>query len=121
MTTIYEQFDKDTKKIGAYALVHQGRHIGQVTTKFPKDGMGSLKFYLHIYGQNMVVGKAKGCGYDKASAAFEDAVSKLCVLDAIDKTNSALAFKLKDKVRKIGGQDWRDFLTFNDVLTFRAI
>lgn len=77
MSNIYESFDRAFKRISAYAILRDGRAIGRVAVKYPADGMGRLTAYLQVWGLPMVSGSAKGCGYDKVTAAMYAAGAKL--------------------------------------------
>jgi hypothetical protein len=74
---IYDQFDAATKEIGAYAIFAGDKYAARIVLKYPRDGAGRLYCYVHIFGSAMVRGSASGGGYDKATAAFEDAIGKL--------------------------------------------
>jgi hypothetical protein len=81
MPTVYEKHDKAFEVVSAGALVVNGVQIGTLAFKFPKDGAGRLTCFFHIYGSQMVAGFAGGYGYDKKSAALEDACRNLCEVE----------------------------------------
>lgn len=70
---IYEKHQAAFAHISAGALVMNGKLVGNLAFKFPKDGAGRLTCYLHLFGYPMVAGTASGYGYDKKSAALESA------------------------------------------------
>lgn len=77
MTTIYEQHDKAFNNISAYVITDKtGERVATIAFKFPKDGAGRLTAYFHIIGIPMIKGTATGYGYDKRSAALDNAMEK---------------------------------------------
>lgn len=74
---IYEKHQAAFSHVSAGALVMNGKFVGNLTFKFPKDGAGRLTCYLHLFGHPMVAGIASGYGYDKKCAALESACSLL--------------------------------------------
>jgi hypothetical protein len=81
MSKIYEQHDAAFANVSAYIIVKNGERIAKVAFKYPRDGAGRLYAYVHVFGTEMVRGFAGGYGYDKASAAVENACSKLGVTE----------------------------------------
>lgn len=76
MTNIYKQFDQATQSVGAYAILKGNEYVGRVVFKYPRDGAGRLYCYVQVWGAPMQRGFASGGGYDKRTAAFENAVAK---------------------------------------------
>lgn len=74
---IYEQFDKHTRQVGAWAIFKGAESVGRVVIKYPNDGAGRLYAYVQVWGAPMVRSWASGYGYDKASAAVGDASERL--------------------------------------------
>ncbi len=74
---IYKQFDAATANLSAYAVIKDGKAIGRIVFKYPRDGMGRQWCYMQVWGAAMVRGYASGCGYDKHSASAAGAASKL--------------------------------------------
>ncbi|MEG2706900.1 MAG: hypothetical protein RR959_06125 [Erysipelotrichaceae bacterium] len=57
--------------VKAYVIINdKGEQVGLMNCKYPKDGMGKLYVYLHLFGSTMKVATASGCGYDKLGAAL---------------------------------------------------
>ncbi len=77
MSGIYDQHQAAFSSVSAYVILKNGERVGSVAFKFPRDGAGRLSCYFHIFGGTMVKGTASGYGYDKRSAAAEDAVRKI--------------------------------------------
>ena len=74
MTTVYAKFDKQFAQASAWVIVNeQGDQVGKMAAKYPKDGMGKLYLYLHLYGSEMVQVSVSGCGFDKLSVAVQKA------------------------------------------------
>ena len=96
--------------------------VATVAFKYPRDGAGRLYCYFHILGEIMVRGYAAGGGYDKHSAAFEDAARKLAATLAKQpepdrdwrREDAALAkanlAKLIDYARANDGHSWHEWL-----------
>lgn len=77
MPNIYESFDRAFNRVSAYAILRDGKPVGRVAIKFPADGMGRATAYLQVWGLPMVSGSAKGCGYDRVTAAMYAAGAQL--------------------------------------------
>lgn len=75
--TIYDQHDKAFKNVSAYVVCKNGDRVATISFKSPSDGAGRLYAYVHWIGVEMVRGYANGYGYDKKSAAIEDAVARI--------------------------------------------
>ena len=65
--TVYNHFDTAAKSVSAYAIMAKdtGDYLGRVVVKYPRDGMGRVQAFLHIWQLPMIRGIASGCGYDK--------------------------------------------------------
>lgn len=76
--SIYEQHDKAFNNVSAFVITDlKGQRVA--TCAF-KRGQAVTCFF-HIIGLEMTKGRAGGGGYDRASAAAYDAVTKTKVLD----------------------------------------
>lgn len=73
MTDIYTKFDTALRGISAYALLRGGKPVGRIVLKHANASTA----YVHIWGSEMVSGRATGYGYDKAGAAVREALGKL--------------------------------------------
>ena len=70
-SNVYDQNAKHFALVRAYVIVNdKGEHVGLLNCKYPKDGMGKLYVYLHLFGSTMKVVSVSGCGYDKLGAAL---------------------------------------------------
>ena len=76
MTTVYEQHDKVFTQVSAFAIVRNGERVANIAFKFPRDGAGRLKCFVHWLGTEMLQGTAGGYGYDKRTAATANAISR---------------------------------------------
>jgi hypothetical protein len=63
-------------KYSAYALLKDGKYVGCIRFKFPKDGAGRLYVQYHIRGEDLMQASADGYGYDKQTAALSGATIK---------------------------------------------
>ena len=109
---IYDQHNASFAKVEGYVITEKGGNdrLATVAFKFPEDGAGRLYCYLHLIGIPMVRGSATGYGYDKRSAAFEDATDKLGIsndhhIDTVKYTNLIIAFRKAGCVGN-GGSNW---------------
>lgn len=69
--SIYDKNAKHFELVRAYAIINdKGEQVGLMNAKYPKDGMGKLYVYLHLFGSTMKVATASGCGYDKLGTAL---------------------------------------------------
>jgi hypothetical protein len=77
MADIYEQHKAAFAGVAAYVITDQdGSRIATVAIRYPSRGM-RLWAYVHLIGVEMVRAHADGGGYDKASAAVANAISKI--------------------------------------------
>lgn len=78
-TKLLGALEKATHKIRAYALLRDGQYIGRVIVK-PGE---RARVWVHVTGENCGIGygSAGGGGYDKISAAYEDAAKGLDLPD----------------------------------------
>lgn len=78
MADIYEQHRQAFKRVSGHVLTDdKSNRVATVAFKYPADGAGRLYCYVHFIGLPMQRGYAGGGGYDKASAAFQNAVQKI--------------------------------------------
>lgn len=77
MTKIYDQHRAAFSNVSAYVVLLNGEKVATIAIKFPRDGAGRLYAYVHWFGAEMVRGYAGGYGYDKRTAAVQDAVRKI--------------------------------------------
>lgn len=69
--SVYDQNAKHFALVRAYVIVNeQGEQVGLMNCKYPKDGMGKLYVYLHLFGSTMKVVSVSGCGFDKLGTAL---------------------------------------------------
>jgi hypothetical protein len=127
MPNIYELHDKAFARVSAFVVARNGAKVATVALKFPADGAGRLYAYVHWIGLEMVRSHAGGYGYDKRSAAIEEAVSKIGRFDRSEEAQerrnagkSAAAMqselstiadnekldRFKTALRATGGRDW---------------
>lgn len=113
MTTVYDKFDKHFAQISAWVIVNeQGEQVGKMAAKYPKDGMGKLFLYLHLYGSPMVQVSISGFGFDKLSVAVQKAA------EAYTKD---LTFKNARDFIKALKQVNHDFSTYNKYGEYRFL
>lgn len=73
--SVYDRFDAATNAnhIDAYAVLYSGVCIGRVVFK----SAGICRCFAQVWNIQMAEGSANGGGYDRHTAAFEHAVSKI--------------------------------------------
>lgn len=76
MKTVYQKFESSFANVSAYVILKDGVHIANISLKYPKDGMGRLQCYIHIFGTEMQNDFVSGCGYDKRSHAIHKTAKK---------------------------------------------
>ena len=106
MKDIYEQHEKAFSNLSAYVILKDGKRVATMAFKFPKDGAGRLYAYVHYLGAEMVRGYAGGYGYDKRSAAVENAI------DNVNHAQLEPSFDLTfiKALTNIGGNSWDNAL-----------
>lgn len=77
MSNVYDQHRAAFSNVSAFVVMKGAELVGKVALKFPRDGAGRLYAYVHFFGMPMVRGFAGGYGYDKRTAAVEDAMKKI--------------------------------------------
>lgn len=113
MTTVYDKFDKHFAQVSAWVIVNeQGEQVGKMSAKYPKDGMGKLYLYLHLYGSEMVQTSVSGCGFDKLSVAIQNA--------AIDYTKDLESDNDRDFIEALK-QVNHDFSNWNTYGTYKFL
>ena len=75
-----DRVEKKTARVGAFALMFEGRFAGRVVLVYPADGAGRLECKVQFTAGPCgelpaLYGKADGYGFDKASAAVRNALS----------------------------------------------
>lgn len=79
MADIYAQFDAATRNLEAYAILKDGDMVGRVVFRHGNQ----CTCFAQLWGLSMARGWARGYGYDKASAAFEAAASRIHATDLV--------------------------------------
>ncbi len=75
--SVYDKHSKHFAQVAAYVIIDsEGNQKGTMSVKYPKDGMGKLYLYLHLYGSQMVQVSVSGCGFDKLSVAVQKAADQ---------------------------------------------
>lgn len=74
----YAAFDRAFSNVSAYIIIHNGAAIGRVAFK---HGV-SVQCYAQVWGSDMQRGKAGGGGYDRSTAAVEQAFARMGGTDA---------------------------------------
>jgi hypothetical protein len=81
MPDIYDQHMTHFARVSAYVILRNGERVATIAFRFPADGAGRLYAYVHWLGVPMVRGFAGGFGYDKRSAAVENALPRMRMVD----------------------------------------
>ena len=74
-------------RTSVWVLLHSGELAGRIITAWPNDGAGRVRMSVSIDGgplkqDEALFGQAGGYGYDKESAAFEDALGRNGIVSA---------------------------------------
>jgi hypothetical protein len=121
MTDIYKQHDAAFARTAAYVIAKDGERVGTIAFKYPQDGAGRLWVYVHYFGHTMARGYAGGYGYDKASAAVQDAVEK-CIKENKKEQQDAGAESFYGPLAAMnGGIEWADTLRTAGFQVWKAV
>lgn len=126
MADIYEQHRAAFQSVSAYAIVSlTGERVASIAFKYPRDGAGRLYAYVHVFGLPMVRGFAGGGGYDKHSAAVEDAIRKIGDYTPEDMAKfpeeGQHVKKFKIILASVGGSTWDAELRAANYQVFQAV
>lgn len=102
---IYDQHAAAFAKVSAWVVLMGGERVATVAIKFPRDGAGRLYAYVHWLGDAMVRGLAAGYGYDKRSAAIENATARM-TRPGVTYMDSPDAKAFRAALTNVGGKDW---------------
>jgi len=116
--SIYEQHDAAFKYVQAYVILKDGERVATIAFKFPKDGAGRLYAYVHWIGTQMQRGNANGYGYDKRSAAVENAIAQL---HDREKAKNKNLFNFTQALLNIGGSNWDRALENAGFTVYQAV
>ncbi len=115
---VYDQHRASFAHVSAYVIARQGKQIGTIAFKFPRDGAGRLLAYVHFHGAPMVRGYAGGFGYDKRSAACANAAQKMTLANGVypngephfSPEEEAIYDAFKNAIAHDGGSTWENCL-----------
>lgn len=107
MSDVYTKHDKAFLQVQSFAILKDGKPVGTLAYKFPKDGAGRLTCFMHFHGYPMVIGFAGGYGYDKKGAALESAASnkELTIANEYTGKTALDEFPTIKDLQNIGGSD----------------
>ena len=68
-------------RTSVWVMLQDGKVVGRIITAWPNDGAGRVKVAVMAWegvlkGYDAMLGQAGGCGYDKESAAIQDAFDR---------------------------------------------
>ena len=74
-------------RTSVWVLFYSGKLAGRIITAWPNDGAGRVRMTVSIYhgpleSAETLFGQAGGYGYDKESAAIQDALSRHGIVSA---------------------------------------
>ena len=104
---IYDEFDRATGKLFAYLVIDpklDGRAscVGRLVFKHG----ARVSCYLQVWSGPMVIGRAGGGGYDRATAAAHDALSKWQKDDYTDPPCLEHVERWREAFSGSGGEGW---------------
>lgn len=108
--SIYKQHDKAFQNVAAYLIIKGGEPVAKIAFKYPRDGASRLWAYAQVFGYRMARGYASGYGYDKATAATEDAFKSIDPTTGYDDSKKARILKRIQSNLVDSGYDWTDQL-----------
>ncbi len=126
MSKIYDLHSAAFAQVSAYIILKDGEKVATVAFKYPKDGAGRLWCYLHVVGLKMVRGYAGGYGYDKTSAAFDDAAKAQTKVEKAEHQREDVYKKLINESEYIYGcledsHDWTYCLQNAGYIVIKAV
>lgn len=98
----YAAFDRAFSNVSAYVILHSGAAIGRVAFKHG----ASVQCYAQIWGADMQRGKAGGGGYDRATAAAEQAFSRMGAEGALRDDAAGHILALQSALAGSDGKRW---------------
>lgn len=102
MTNIYDKKNKAFSNCSGYIVMYNGEPVATVAFKW--GNTGNVRVFLHWIGLVMTEGNAGGGGYDKASAAMQQAARKT-VIDS-DSPDAENARNFIRAIMSNDGNDW---------------
>lgn len=123
MANVYDQHRAAFANVSAFVIMRDGERVASVAIKFPRDGAGRLYAYVHFFGVPMVRGYAGGYGYDKRTAAVEDAMKKIDLREAqknADLYEEAETFRNAVLTAR-DGTDWADSFRAAGYVVLQAV
>ncbi len=126
MSKIYDLHSAAFAQVSAYIILKDGEKVATVAFKYPKDGAGRVWCYLHVVGLEMVRGYAGGYGYDKTSAAFDDAAKAQTKVEKAEHQREDVYKKLINESEYIYGcledsHDWTRCLRDANYMVLKAV
>lgn len=118
MTNVYNQFEAAFSNVSAFVIMNGTEQVARIVFKFPKDGAGRLYAYVHYQGFEMVRGFAGGCGYDKKSAAVQNAVERM-ISPQLMADNACEKFQ--EIFKNMGGANWDNALRDSGFTVIQAV
>lgn len=135
--TIYDLHSKAFSNVSAFVVMREKRksddtgteleRVATIAMKYPRDGASRQWCYLHVLGLPMVRGYAGGCGYDKNSAAFQDAAARQCgaKLESWQTSDYSgeyrIAALMRDSFNGREGHDWQANLRHAGFIVLQAV
>ncbi len=115
---IYAQHNNAFANVSAYVVLKDGQRVATVAFKFGT----AVTAYVHWIGIQMQKGRAGGGGYDRQSAAVEDAVDKTikAVTPAPDDVNLSRTTFFRS-LRDTEGSGWIRTLEQNGFTVIQAV
>jgi hypothetical protein len=116
MSDIYDQHAAAFRNVSAWVILDDtGKPVARVATKHGN----AVTAYVHLFGLSMVKGRAGGGGYDRMTAAIQDAARKL--VPCGDADHVARWKRFLAAIRDSDGSHWDNRLTRAGFHVHRAV
>lgn len=107
-TSRMDAYDAAFKGISGYTIHKDGKHIGSISFK-------NATCFIHLDGTRIVRNTARGTGFNRAQASFEDTLIKWA------KENPTNAYGIPANVADLCNKPWIDILKGLGMEVFQAI
>lgn len=106
MTDTRKELEVATANVNAWALLCDGDIIGRIVTK--RGRSGRVTAWVHVFGAPGVFAKgwADGYGYDKTTAAIEDAAMRWLEAEEPKKENASIGVNMMRALVRPPAIDW---------------
>jgi hypothetical protein len=116
--TAYQLAEKLFKFETADCVFKDGVHVCNITLKYPKNGVGAVKGFMHCIGSQMVYAQVKGAGFNKENAVIDKLANEVLSLDLLG-FDFPIYKNMVNKILLSNGGGWKNNL--NDFTIIQVI